>query len=703
MPVPCRLCCTLVTVFILLAVAAPHAKAESGQVFGIHFWDWGANVDVMSHQTGWVVEANAIHNAGGPNVGGRYMPAAAEGFTILQRLDYEWEQTIPLTPSEQDTFASECASWANQIKHLCRHYSIGNEVEFFDVTPQIYADCFVKVRNAIKAVQPEARVIIGHMNSIDNQYQVMQLLGPNGYDGVTAHSGSHVPTDLADRLDQAGALAGVGIYITEWGWVAGTNADAMAVMQQFAQDIGNWNASNDRQVYCACWYLYPYFLDPGYPSNPPTFSLQASPLDNAAFENATTLGQARNIYADNPVIISDLVADIPEAGQTIPLSWTTNVPTREQVWWTPEGMSGWQYEEFTQLDTTLTSAHDYTISGLTPGTVYEVMPNCTRDDHGDAGGRRYRVKTGPWPSQAQQIPAPTLTVEITWNTDWPADSRVDFGRSASLGSTQLDSTPTTNHSVQLSGLGTGLYYYQVLSSEDPVGFTNPARLYMRSELRWFNVEGEAPGDYDGDGDVDDDDYTGFVGCYSGPAGSPGFQTPSSACLDAFDFESDGDVDCDDWHNFTIAWTGPPQCPPAFTTCEADCDGTGRLDTCEIAEGLADDCNGNSVPDGCEPDDDGDGVINACDECPATIPGVVVDEVGCPIPLSADFDRDGDVDSADFGHFQVCLTGTGVLVTDEDCLGADIDGDEDVDSEDFDIFHSCMSGANIPGDPACSQP
>ena len=42
---------------------------------------------------------------------------------------------------------------------------------------------------------------------------------------------------------------------------------------------------------------------------------------------------------------------------------------------------------------------------------------------------------------------------------------------------------------------------------------------------------------------------------------------------------------------------------------------------------ANDCNGNRMPDSCDPDSDGDNVTNACDLCPGTIPGMSVDR--CP--------------------------------------------------------------------------
>ena len=64
---------------------------------------------------------------------------------------------------------------------------------------------------------------------------------------------------------------------------------------------------------------------------------------------------------------------------------------------------------------------------------------------------------------------------------------------------------------------------------------------------------------------------------------------------------------------------------------------------------------------------------------------------------ADFDRDGDVDQEDFGHFQVCLSGSGEPHADG-CDDADLGGDGDVDEADFNLFRPCMGGADQ--DPAC---
>jgi len=64
---------------------------------------------------------------------------------------------------------------------------------------------------------------------------------------------------------------------------------------------------------------------------------------------------------------------------------------------------------------------------------------------------------------------------------------------------------------------------------------------------------------------------------------------------------------------------------------------------------------------------------------------------------ADFDRDDDVDQADFGILQTCLSGAG-QPSDAGCAPADLDPDGDVDAGDFAVFQGCVGGANRP--PAC---
>ena len=102
------------------------------------------------------------------------------------------------------------------------------------------------------------------------------------------------------------------------------------------------------------------------------------------------------------------------------------------------------------------------------------------------------------------------------------------------------------------------------------------------------------------------------------------------------------------------------------------------------------------------DDDGDGVRNACDLCADTIPGSPVDGNGCPPVIPGDFDRDGDVDPADYTVFETCASGPDVPYA-VDCGYADLDSNGDVDQDDFGLFQVCMTGANITGSPDCASP
>lgn len=117
---------------------------------------------------------------------------------------------------------------------------------------------------------------------------------------------------------------------------------------------------------------------------------------------------------------------------------------------------------------------------------------------------------------------------------------------------------------------------------------------------------------------------------------------------------------------------------------------------------------------CGPDADGDTVGDACDMCPWTIPGIIVDQYGCPPFVPGDFDVDGDVDDFDITRFAMCVTGPLVPYGANDLptacdltrdtfgiLLADFDRDGDVDQRDFGIMQRCYSGDGRPGEPGCA--
>ncbi len=116
----------------------------------------------------------------------------------------------------------------------------------------------------------------------------------------------------------------------------------------------------------------------------------------------------------------------------------------------------------------------------------------------------------------------------------------------------------------------------------------------------------------------------------------------------------------------------------------DCNGNGRLDLEDLADGTSGDADQDLVPDDCN--------------CP-------------PVLFDADSDRDVDMD--DFGVFQACLTGPTVLPDIFNALplmcrcldtpGADLEPNGAIDRDDFAVFLLCATGpAPDPTryDPAC---
>lgn len=170
----------------------------------------------------------------------------------------------------------------------------------------------------------------------------------------------------------------------------------------------------------------------------------------------------------------------------------------------------------------------------------------------------------------------------------------------------------------------------------------------------------------------------------------------------------------------------------------DCNGNDKPDSCD------EDCNGNGTPNDCEtvPDTDGDGVEDCFDLCPFTTPvdlclpaenvlcrslisgfcffttrsqcfinnGEVVcgDQRDCGfLPLCpesecrdgclvGDYDKDGDIDFADVGPFQMCFSGDVdsvdyQLPSAECLLRFDFNLDDDVDLNDFSELHEVLAG------------
>lgn len=443
--------------FVLLALCSQIAWCESPHVFGVHFWDWGADLDLMNGQQGWVVEASS--SDGYPNIGGRYAPALAEGFTIVQRLDWEISDdcargTIPVDPADYAPFAQQCAErWALPLRNYCRHFVIGNEMEICGpISASEYTACFRLVREAIRNVHPEALVIVGAFTSIQNLRSTLQALGPDGYDGVAAHWNG-VPSDMCELLDELDARPGVGVYITEFGWVIGTNPSASAEMRRIYNDIGSWNVvPSNRPVYCSCWYFYPEWLPSAN-----VFSLELGPVENHAFEACTALGTSRNPFANDVVRMSDLYVEVSATSADVVARWSTDSPTRSTIWYLPSRAHN---GEFVHLSSAATQDHEVTIHDpyhWHPRKEYAAVFRSIAVGRGDGSVGPVQVASGPCRVEAIDITGERA--RIVWTSWFASTGRVEFGTSPHLGREQVGTGPTVDHDITLTGLSPHTTYH----------------------------------------------------------------------------------------------------------------------------------------------------------------------------------------------------------------------------------------------------
>jgi C1A family cysteine protease len=98
--------------------------------------------------------------------------------------------------------------------------------------------------------------------------------------------------------------------------------------------------------------------------------------------------------------------------------------------------------------------------------------------------------------------------------------------------------------------------------------------------------------------------------------------------------------------------GSPDCNGNLVPdeCEPDCNGNGIPDDCDVASGFSADCNQNTVPDECEPDCNGNGEPDDCDIAAGTSPDCdhnhVPDECDIASGTAADCNENGIPDECD---------------------------------------------------------
>ncbi|HYK96998.1 MAG TPA: LamG-like jellyroll fold domain-containing protein [Candidatus Acidoferrales bacterium] len=171
-----------------------------------------------------------------------------------------------------------------------------------------------------------------------------------------------------------------------------------------------------------------------------------------------------------PTTITNVLATNVTNG-TATITWTTNNLASSQVRY---GTTA-SYGSTTALDSTMVTSHSVLISGLAASTLYHYQAAST-----DAGGTAvsssdftFTTTAPPPPTTITALTATGISntgATITWTTNNPANSQVDYGTTASYGSsTALDASMVTSHSVALSGLVPNTVYHYRARSTDAGG------------------------------------------------------------------------------------------------------------------------------------------------------------------------------------------------------------------------------------------
>jgi hypothetical protein len=162
-----------------------------------------------------------------------------------------------------------------------------------------------------------------------------------------------------------------------------------------------------------------------------------------------------------PAISAVSASGITSTSATI--TWTTDQPSSSQVaFGTTTG-----YGSLSTPSSAGVTLHSVTLTGLAPGTPYDYAA-ISADSAGSTTSSNFSFSTPasiPTISGVTAVGITGTSATITWTTDQPSSSQVEYGMTTAYGSlSALSSAPVTSHTVTLTGLTLGATYnYAALS------------------------------------------------------------------------------------------------------------------------------------------------------------------------------------------------------------------------------------------------
>jgi hypothetical protein len=195
----------------------------------------------------------------------------------------------------------------------------------------------------------------------------------------------------------------------------------------------------------------------------------SSTSNNSTFQTAGS--------APGPVISSVAASSITSS--TALITWTTDQASTSVV----------NYGNQTVSSPTLVTSHSVALSGLTPNTQYSFTVTSV-----NASSVSITSSSATFTTSAQSAAPPVVSylafwgvtssgVTISWSTNVPSNTSVNYGQTGSLGTVSpVQTTLADTHGVTLTGLKPSTTYYFEAQSADVNGNTGYSTIYSFTTL-----------------------------------------------------------------------------------------------------------------------------------------------------------------------------------------------------------------------------
>lgn len=386
----------------------------------------------------------------------------------------------PAAESHAEDFNNWCYDLAHRFRGRARYYEFWNEANGYGwYTPwesdpskrfsraDLYTPWLIRCYKAVKLADPGSMVSTTGIDDGGDGHAayflgLMYQYGAKGYfDAVADHpypAGGGFQSwkldSIRSTLDSHGDTD-VKVWITEFGYAM--DPTQYSVYQQYMTDYFNTLTQDGYDyVRIATWHTATEFpwetgyglmnqdLTPKPPYN--TFKTYAKP--------------------ERPVISSITVTALSAA--SVRIGYSTNMAAEGLVMY---GLDQ-TYGCITARESGASTAHQHTLIGLSPATTYHFRIRTGKD--GVADGDAFsadRTFNTPAGAAVKIASGPTVTgvtdttATVSWTTDVPSDSTVEYGPSFAYGETASSPSLTVSHSSQLAGLQPRKnYQYRVSSS-----------------------------------------------------------------------------------------------------------------------------------------------------------------------------------------------------------------------------------------------